>query len=62
MKKEQLKKKFEAEIGVQNDYFNHRGGLMNEVFEWFWKELGDGQNEQLRGQIKEPTDKASDSP
>lgn len=37
--KEQLKERFENEIAVQHDYFNHRGGLVDEVFEWFWQHI-----------------------
>lgn len=44
---EELKEKFEKEIGTPNDYFNHRGGLMNEVFDFFWSEI-ESRNKQIK--------------
>lgn len=54
MKKGDLKERFEKEIGTPNDYFNHRGGLMNEVFDFFWSEI-ESRNKQLSDIITERT-------
>jgi cell division GTPase FtsZ len=39
MTKEELRKRFDQQIVIPNDHFNHRGGLVNEVWDFFWAEI-----------------------
>ena len=34
MSAEEIGKKFEKEFGTKSDYFNHRGGLFEEIKQW----------------------------
>ena len=50
--KEELLKRFETEIAQPHDYFNHRGGLVNDTFNFFWSELYRLSEENERHAIK----------
>lgn len=51
--KEAIKERFEKEFGTKTDYFNHRGGLVNEVIAWIEKEM----QEYADLQVKEAEDR-----